>query len=391
MVMVGLILGSFTLSGCMADEEPDEEIWSEPDLVVSINSLRDEFNGMSYEGEYYYGEDEWVIHDPSEIVEIDGLLMIGVTGKAQEDGYDCGLETWYIFPNEADFSPGQCILQNKPEWINEFVPSNDGAFWAPGFLNSRTMYYTVPVGNAMGEAEDTQSCIGMVTASGEVPNLIWVDHGSPILCQPEGEENLEDPEPPALDPATFTDTDGSVYLVYGGAHIWITELNPESGEHINEQEWDNGDSGVFTHLANGPTNSDEDGDPWVEAAYIHKEGDYYYLFVNWYGCCNGADSTYEIYVGRSNSLKGPYSDSGGVSMLDGGGTLVLDASSGYIGPGHASVFEYGENQVFTHHYYESDGVPWSFVEAHELSWSEEGWPVIGPVWDALDYWNLQSV
>lgn len=78
-------------------------------------------------------------------------------------------------------------------------------------------------------------------------------------------------------------------------------------------------------------------------------------------------------------------------MLDGGGTLVLDASSGYIGPGHASVFEYGENQVFTHHYYESDGVPWSFIEAHELSWSEEGWPVIGPVWDALDYWNLQSV
>ena len=127
MVMVGLILGSFTLSGCMADEEPDEEIWSEPDLVVSINSLRDEFNGMSYEGEYYYGEDEWVIHDPSEIVEIDGLLMIGVTGKAQEDGYDCGLETWYILPNESDFSPGQCILQNKQEWINEFVPSNDGA------------------------------------------------------------------------------------------------------------------------------------------------------------------------------------------------------------------------------------------------------------------------
>ena len=28
-----------------------------------------------------------VIHDPSKIVATDGLLMIAVTGKAQEDGY----------------------------------------------------------------------------------------------------------------------------------------------------------------------------------------------------------------------------------------------------------------------------------------------------------------
>ena len=38
---------------------------------------------------------DWHIHDPSRItVTEDGTLMIGVTGKAQEDGYNCGLETW---------------------------------------------------------------------------------------------------------------------------------------------------------------------------------------------------------------------------------------------------------------------------------------------------------
>merc|ERR1712233_288630 len=42
----------------------------------------------------YTGPSDWVIHDPSKIVATDGLLMIAVT--AQEDGYMCGLETWYI-------------------------------------------------------------------------------------------------------------------------------------------------------------------------------------------------------------------------------------------------------------------------------------------------------
>ena len=32
-------------------------------------------------------EDDWHIHDPSHIVDTDGILMIAVTGKAQENGY----------------------------------------------------------------------------------------------------------------------------------------------------------------------------------------------------------------------------------------------------------------------------------------------------------------
>ena len=83
---------------------------------VTVNRLEDVFNSMNYDGEYYYTKEEWVIHDISEIVEIDGMLMFGVTGKAQEDGYNCGLETWYIFPGESEFTPGQwrqIVLQDS--------------------------------------------------------------------------------------------------------------------------------------------------------------------------------------------------------------------------------------------------------------------------------------
>ena len=87
------------------------------DERITKSSLRDVFNNMNDEGDYYYTKDKWVIHDPSKIVKIANNLMIGVTGKAQEDGYECGLETWYLFPNENKFVPGQCLLKEKPKFV----------------------------------------------------------------------------------------------------------------------------------------------------------------------------------------------------------------------------------------------------------------------------------
>ena len=46
-------------------------------------SLEDVYNNMSPP----LTRDQWHIHDPSHIVATDGMLMIAVTGKAQEDGY----------------------------------------------------------------------------------------------------------------------------------------------------------------------------------------------------------------------------------------------------------------------------------------------------------------
>ena len=388
-------------NGLYDSGEPCNDGNSPISYTVTVDSLEAVFNKMYQEddGGYYYTEDKWVIHDISEIVEIDGMLMFGVTGKEQADGYDCGLETWYIFPGQSTFTPGQCLLFEKPTWHAEYVPSNDGALWAPNFHGSHTMYYTLPMSNE-GSHSDTQSCIGMVTATGTAPNLVWTDHGEPILCQAEGEDNNEDPEPPALDPAIFTDDDGRMYVVYGGAHIWITELDPATGKHIDGSAWDNGDSGVYTHLANGASDDPlytEDGqDPWAEAPYIHKEGDYYYLFVNWYSCCQGPASTYEIVVGRSSSVTGPYLDDTGTDMKDFGGKLVIaQESHNVIGPGHAGIFEYesdnGIIQVFTHHYYPGDETPWAYAQARTLSWDGDGWPVVSQdEWNPMDYWGISD-
>ena len=73
-------------------------------------------------------KEEWVIHDPSRIMRKAKKHMIAVTGKAQEDGYDCGIETWWRKKNnKGRWKPGQCILQKKPSWVGNYT-SNDGEF-----------------------------------------------------------------------------------------------------------------------------------------------------------------------------------------------------------------------------------------------------------------------
>jgi len=139
-------------------------------------SLRDVYANM--DPVQFTGPSDWVIHDPSKIVATDGLLMIAVTGKAQEDGYMCGLETWYISAGQTDWQPGQCLFTSKPDWVAEELPANDGAYWAPTLVDGRRMYYSV----SAFENDDAQ-CIGMATATGVAPHLTWQDAGKPVTCR----------------------------------------------------------------------------------------------------------------------------------------------------------------------------------------------------------------
>ena len=317
-------------------------------------------------------EGDWHIHDPSRIVEIDDYLMIACTGKAQEDGYNCGLETWYIKPGQdEDWRPGQCLLQQKPSWVGEEVPQQDGAYWAPSLMNPRTIYYSMSNDNA--DCDDCKAtCIGRLTATGTAPNLKWTDMGRPISCTMEPEENGY---PSSIDPSIFIDdNDGRNYLIFGGGSIWVTELDPNSGLQIDDDWWEENSDNYF-QLANGPGPADDRG--WIEASYLHKHQTEYYLFVNWYDCCMGIDSSYEIHMGKSNTgPKGPFYDKSGRNMLDGKGSLLLESKGKYIGPGHAGVFSAKGKDWFSYHYYdgEEDGIPW--IETREMVWEQND----GDVW-----------
>ena len=285
---------------------------------ITKNPLRLVFEKMFNEDEGFYmrSNETWVIHDPSQIVEIDGILTIFVTGKEQSDGYKCSAESWYMFPGETGWRPGNCIWpsnKERPDWIKDEIGTKSIAVWAPGVLNSRTVYYSFTNGGMSSSVQ----CTGVVKITGKAPNLDWQDTGEGVTCSFDPEKYTNDDYPAAIDPAGFIDSDGKSYVVYGGGHMTIAQVDSTTGladnwypeghhviangaKHISE-----------TAMEIAPNMEKEnDGYYWAEAPYMFKNGEFYYLFYNWYGCCS-ENASYEVRVCRSTSPISGFKDDKG--------------------------------------------------------------------------------
>ena len=114
----------------------------------------------------------------------------------------------------------------------------------------------------------------------------------------------------------------------------------------------------------------------IEAPHIHYRDGYYYLFVNWGICCRGVNSTYNIRIGRSRTLTGPYLDRNGVDLLRRGGTLFLGTDGPFIGPGHANILREANRFWFSCHFYDGTDRGRSRFALRPLTWDEEGWPAL---------------
>ncbi|KAE9410001.1 glycoside hydrolase family 43 protein [Gymnopus androsaceus JB14] len=123
---------------------------------------------------------------------------------------------------------------------------------------------------------------------------------------------------------------------------------------------------TVTHLAENSANGDE-----MEASVIWQNGSFFYLFTSWGLCCEGTSSTYMIRVGRSTEYNGDYVDANGVSLLDGGGTIVLEAHDDVIGPGGQDLMTDVDGTVIVYHYYTSAG---TLLGINLVDFST-GWPV----------------
>lgn len=297
------------------------------------------------------------------------------------------------------------------------TPANEMRQWV--------MYYS----RYLNDAEEAQACIGRATGTGTPENLVWIDDGKPVYCSntifdddgngtpkrlrysKEAEYVSKVNDGYGIDPALFLDDDGKQYLSWGSGVIQLVEVDVSTGHLV---------AAAQSTEANGPTKDDEgtgNSDAYLaislgaggfnEAPYIYKNEDngYYYLFVNWWACCAGVCSTYEIRVGRSTSgsILGPYEDKDGDDMAKikaeevwgntaAGGTILLQGEGRYVGPGHPGVFDYtssvsGNNKtVFTFHFYDKDESGTAKLAGREMTFDGQGWPVISSTpWDVSDF------
>jgi arabinan endo-1,5-alpha-L-arabinosidase len=155
----------------------------------------------------------------------------------------------------------------------------------------------------------------------------------------------------------------------------LVKLDPSLTKIADPQEWHT----VARRERSFQLSDKNPGDAALEAPFIFKKEGWYYLFISWDLCCRGKESTYQVVVGRSRDVEGPYFDREGVNLFNGGGSSVIRGNDNWYGAGHCSVYTFeGKDYLFLHAYEAADEGRSKLI-TREIRWTAEGWPVVAPL------------
>ena len=250
--------------------------------------------------------------------------------------------TWWDWTKKTVFNDN-----TRPTWLS------GGGLWAPdiNYINNKyVLYYAL---STWGEVHANGVGIGIA----DDPQGPFTDKGKLFTSDEIGVLN-------SIDPDLFVDNDGKNYLFWGsmGGGLYMIEMSNDG-------------------LSIKPGASKQKvGGNYMEGVHVHKRGNYYYLFVSVGSCCEGVNSTYQLAVGRSSMLTGPYLNKSGNSMLNGNYSVVVSGNSIFKGPGHCSQIlkdDDGDDWILFHGYDTRANSDWRTLILERLYWDNNGWPYIG--------------
>jgi arabinan endo-1,5-alpha-L-arabinosidase len=265
-----------------------------------------------------------------------------------------------------------------PEWAEREVPGTEFP-WAPDityFGGRYHLYYSL---STFGGQRSVIAVASNETLDPSDADYRWVDGGKVIESNP-GQDPFN-----AIDPAIVMDEQDRVWMAWGSfwGGIKMRRIDPTTGNVSSE------DTTTYALAARdgidavrGPRASQA-----IEGPYIIRHDGWYWLFVSFDACCRGAESTYNVRVGRSRAITGPYVDRDGVAMTEGGGTLVMAGVGEIAGPGHNSILtDDGGRHFIVHHFVNvaegpaSPDAPLAIprsLQIRPLFWAWDGWPIAG--------------
>jgi len=272
------------------------------------------------------------IHDPSTIMECDGK--------------------YYTFGTRG----GGLISADGHRWDSGGVRPGGGA--APDVMKIGDRYLVVygSTGGGLGGGHDGKiNTMWNKTLDPKSPDFKYSD---PVVVASSA--NMEDND--AIDPGLLLDPkDGRLWVSYGTyfGFIRLIELDPKTGKRMA------GNKAIDIAID-------------CEATDLEYRDGWYYLLGTHGTCCDGANSTYNIVVGRSRKVTGPYLDNMGRDMLKGGGKMVVAAGGRVNGPGHFGRFIVadGVEKMSCHYEADLDQSGRSVLGIRPLLW-KNGWPVAG--------------
>lgn len=333
------------LSGLASPAVVQAEVFAE--ALPSDSSPSTPSAAESAERPRRHGELEVPLHDPSRLVKSGDAYWCFATGT--------GISVWRS-RDRVRWERQPRVFPEMPGWVREVVPTQRGHFWAPDVIEHRgrfLLYYSV---SQFGRNTSAIALASIPTLDPATANPRWKDEGVIVRSRSDDDFN-------AIDPCVVRTDEGELWLAFGSfwSGIKLMQLDAETGRRSAA-------SSSLYDLA------------WkesIEAPHLFAHDGHYYLFVNWGRCCRGVDSTYEIRVGRSEDIRGPYHDREGKPLLAGGGSLVIGSDGPFIGPGHASVLAVHGTFWLSCHFYDGTDGGRAKLAILPLRWDPEGWPVGG--------------
>lgn len=270
------------------------------------------------------------IHDPSTVVECEGKYYTFGTGG------------------------GGLISEDGWMWKGGGVRPGGGA--APDAMKIGDRYLVVY--GATGGSSNHKGAILTMWNKTLDPSSPDFKYSDPIVvATSDGYEECD-----AIDPGLMLDPNtGRLWLSYGTYFGFsrVVELDPKTGARVE------GSEPVDVAIV-------------CEATVLTYHEGWYYLLATHGSCCDGANSTYNIVVGRSKNVTGPFIDNVGRTMLEGGGKMVYATRGRLIGPGHFGriILEPGIEKMSFHYEADLDQSGRSVLGILPLVW-KDGWPVAG--------------
>ncbi|HUP04984.1 MAG TPA: family 43 glycosylhydrolase [Bryobacteraceae bacterium] len=291
------------------------------------------------------------IHDPSTVVFCDGKYYTWGTGGTplvSDDGW-----TWRAGTRPLRTGAAPDVIHIGDKYFMYIAGGGP-----PGPQPPAPSQYRAYITMIWSKSLDPQS-----------PDYKWNDGG--VVASSNG---LEDSW--AIDPGAFLDpTTHRLWLTYGTyvGYIRLVELDPKTGKRLDPN------SKPYNLSING------------EASDMFYHDGWYYLLQTRGSCCASSNSGYNIRMGRSRKVTGPYLDNDGTDMIEGGGKLLITGDERRIGAGHFGLMDLGQGVYKFSFHWEADldrgGA--SVLEIRPLLF-RNGWPVAGENFKEGTY-EIQSV
>lgn len=272
------------------------------------------------------------IHDPSTLAECDGKFYTFGTGQ------------------------GGLISEDGWSWKGGAVRPGGGA--APDVIKLGDRYLVIygATGGGLGGGHNGRILtMWNKTLDPNSPDFKYTE--AIEVAASDGQEDND-----AIDPGIMLDPNtGRLWVSYGTyfGFIRLIELDPATGKRV--------EGNVAKDIAIDCEATD----------LIYRDG-WYYLLGTHGTCCDGVNSTYNIVVGRSRNVEGPYIDNVGRDMLQGGGKMVIAAGDRVAGPGHfgRTIVDEGVEVMSCHYEADFNQGGRSVLGIRPLLW-KNGWPVAG--------------